>query len=107
MPRSGAGSSQARRVAAFGESKSIWQWSLDKRCFLSSAGLAHRIEDFPRELTEEDVEAAMCLPPRMWRYYREHGAVPQEMLDELDDGAAGGNGGPWSDHEAQRGPREP
>lgn len=84
MPRTGPGSSQARHVAAFGEVKSIWHWSLDKRCFLSSAGLAHRIAHFPGELTEEAVEAAMCLPTRMWLQYRDHGAIPPKMLHELD-----------------------
>lgn len=84
MPRSGPGSSQARYVTAFGETKSIWRWSLDERCFLSSAGLAHRIEHFPRELTERDVEAALCLPTRLWRHYCAHGEVPQTMLDDFD-----------------------
>jgi len=84
MPRSGPGSSQARYIAAFGEAKSIWQWASDERCFLSSPGLAHRIEHFPRELTEAAAEAAMCLPTRLWRYYCAHGEVPQAMLDELD-----------------------
>jgi hypothetical protein len=72
----------ARLVRAFGEVKSICLWAKDERCFLTRTGLAFRINRFERELTEKDAEAAMCLTTRMWQYYRLHGTVPPEVLDD-------------------------
>lgn len=59
----GAGDTDtARLVRAFGEVKSIWQWSRDSRCYLTTLGLAYRVNRFGREMTETDAEAAMVLP---------------------------------------------
>lgn len=71
-------------LTAFGETKSVWQWGKDWRCFVSDQALYQRMNNFPRPVTEADVEAAMCFTRSLWRHYRYHGSVPQEMIDELE-----------------------
>lgn len=69
-------------MTAHGTTKSVHAWSLDERCFFTSMALYARVRDFPRELTPEAAEAALCLPRKLWSFYRIHGYVTQELLDE-------------------------
>lgn len=72
-------------MTAHGETKSLWAWGHDQRCFIRPEAFYARVTDFPRQMSEIDVEAALCLTRKLWHFYRRYGYLDPELLNaELD-----------------------
>lgn len=83
---SGPRPNTGRTLAAHGETKTVYQWAADPRCFLSKQGFVNRVNQLGPEPTETDIEAALCFTQRLWRHYYRHGFVSAQLLDEVLSG---------------------
>lgn len=75
----------ALTMTAHGETKSVWAWGKDPRCFISAQALLFRVQNFAKKMTPADAEAALCFPRRMWLQYRTYGYIDPTHLEALSD----------------------
>lgn len=75
----------ALTMTAYGETKTVWAWGNDPRCFISAQALLFRVKNFAREMTSIDAEAALCFPRWLWMQYRTYGYIEPAHLEALAD----------------------
>lgn len=71
-------------VTAYGQTRTVAEWIYRPECFVTKQAFYQRLRSLETEApTEEQVEAALCLNHHLWRFYRQHGYVPNYMVTEL------------------------
>lgn len=72
------------RVTAHGETRSVTEWGKSNACFVTAQTLFNRLRSLHTDRpTEVDVEAALCLTQRMWTFYKRHGYITGDLLDDI------------------------
>lgn len=73
------------QVTAHGETHSITEWGKRDECFVTPQTLFNRLRSLNKDRpTAVDVEAALCLTQRMWIFYRKHGYVRSDIIDDVN-----------------------
>lgn len=71
-------------VTAHGQTMSVTEWGKQDECFVTSQALFYRLRSLHTDHpTVEQVEAALCFTQRMWIYYRRHGYITGDLIDDL------------------------
>lgn len=80
--------SQHNKVTAHGISWTVKDLSRSRHCLVTPTKFYNRVKSIWPDCDPPSVEAALCFPQDMWRYFHKHGYITDAHLEFLIDAPA-------------------